>query len=251
MVIGLRSGIAFLEFTRILAPVSLAGLFVDFYLIRWIYRAEFKANHFHTSDVIASPNVQRGLLGTSLLVMLAFLVLLSLGMPPPAVAIALASLLILAASRQPRRALQEIDWPLLLFFSGLFVVMRAMQKSGLIDALLSSIHGLLNQDLFASLLNISWVSTLLSNVVSNVPAVLLLSPFFETLSNSKTAWITLAMSSTLAGNLTIIGSVANIIVFEIARTRLVQVSWLEYAKVGIPLTLLTILIGVISIYVWH
>jgi Na+/H+ antiporter NhaD/arsenite permease-like protein len=252
MLIGLRSEISFLEFMRILAPVSLIGLVIDYYLIRWIYKREFNSEALRTQDELFSPsNVQKGLLGTSLLAMLGFLVLLSLGMPPPSVAISLASLLILAASSKPRKALQEVDWPLLLFFSGLFVVMSGVQKSGLIDAILLPAQGFFTQNLLTSLINISLISTLLSNLVSNVPAVLLLSPLFESSAESKTAWVSLAMSSTLAGNLTIIGSVANIIVFEIARARLVTVGWLEYCKVGIPLTILTILVGIISIYFWH
>ena len=87
-------------------------------------------------------------------------------------------------------------------------------------------------------------------MVSNVPA-LLLSPLFETLPNQEIAWATLAMSSTLAGNLAIIGSLANIIVFEIARTRRVNVNWLEYCKVGIPLTIITIALGILVIYLMH
>ena len=129
--------------------------------------------------------------------------------------------------------------------------MSGVKKAGLIDPILAGAHSFLGQDELFSLLNIALASTILSNLVSNVPAVLLLSPLFETLPNQEIAWTTLAMSSTLAGNLTIIGSVANIIVFEIARTRLVNVSWLEYCRVGIPLTIITIALGILVIYLMH
>jgi Na+/H+ antiporter NhaD/arsenite permease-like protein len=85
----------------------------------------------------------------------------------------------------------------------------------------------------------------LSNLVSNVPAVLVLKPFVASLADPESAWLTVAMSSTLAGNLTIVGSVANLIVVQIARTHGVSIGFWDYAKVGAPLTLLTISFGVV------
>ena len=86
------------------------------------------------------------------------------------------------------------------------------------------------------------VSAVLSNLVSNVPAVLLLKPLIASMPDSETAWLLLAMSSTLAGNLTILGSIANIIVVEGARPS-VRIGFLEYLKVGVPLTLVTVALG--------
>jgi Na+/H+ antiporter NhaD/arsenite permease-like protein len=90
------------------------------------------------------------------------------------------------------------------------------------------------------------VSAALSNLVSNVPAVLLFEPVLRVMpeANQETAWLALAMSSTYAGNLTILGSVANLIVVEIARRDGTEISFVEYCKVGVPLTLLTLLLGV-------
>ncbi|MBZ0276951.1 MAG: anion transporter, partial [Anaerolineae bacterium] len=83
------------------------------------------------------------------------------------------------------------------------------------------------------------------NVVSNVPAVLLLRPVIATLPNAQQAWLTLAMASTLAGNLTLLGSAATLIVAEVARTQGVNLGFRAYLRAGIPITLLTILVGVI------
>ena len=83
----------------------------------------------------------------------------------------------------------------------------------------------------------------LSNLVSNVPAVLLFKPLMEVIPQQEQAWLALAMSSTLAGNLTLLGSVANLIVVESARRAGTELSFLEYLKVGVPLTLLTTLAG--------
>jgi Na+/H+ antiporter NhaD/arsenite permease-like protein len=93
---------------------------------------------------------------------------------------------------------------------------------------------------------LSMASAALSNLVSNVPAVLLFEPVMRTLpqASQQTGWLALAMSSTFAGNLTILGSVANLIVVESARREGVDVSFREYCKVGIPITILTLAMGV-------
>jgi Na+/H+ antiporter NhaD/arsenite permease-like protein len=92
----------------------------------------------------------------------------------------------------------------------------------------------------------SALAAVLSNIVSNVPAVLVFRPFIPHLADPRRAWLTLAMSSTLAGNLTVLGSVANLIVLQRARHQ-VRISLWEYARVGAPLTPLTIIIGVLMV----
>jgi len=87
------------------------------------------------------------------------------------------------------------------------------------------------------------VTAVLSNVVSNVPAVLLLKPVAASLPDHTRAWLLLAMASTLAGNVTIVGSVANLIVVEAARKQRIRIGFLEYFGVGLPLTLVTVLLG--------
>jgi Na+/H+ antiporter NhaD/arsenite permease-like protein len=81
--------------------------------------------------------------------------------------------------------------------------------------------------------------------VSNVPAVLLLKPFVQGLTDPHRAWLVLAMASTLAGNFTILGSVANLIVVERARRQNIEISFWSYFRIGAPLTLITIVIGVL------
>jgi Na+/H+ antiporter NhaD/arsenite permease-like protein len=90
---------------------------------------------------------------------------------------------------------------------------------------------------------LSLVTAVLSNIVSNVPAVLVMRPFIDALPNHDTAWLTVAMASTLAGNFAILGSIANLIVVEKAASRGVSISFWEYFRVGAPLTVLTIAVG--------
>ena len=91
---------------------------------------------------------------------------------------------------------------------------------------------------------LSGVAAALSNLVSNVPAVLIFRPFLAHVPNPGESWLALAMSSTLAGNLTLLGSVANLIVVQHAR-RKVDIGFWEYARVGVPLTALTLVVGIL------
>ncbi len=170
-------------------------------------------------------------------------VLLCLNFHPPAVAMGLASIVILAGSRKPQRALQEVDWTLLFLFAGLFVVMRGVEEAGLTAIIFERTQFLLNETSLAAATGLSATVAFISNLVSNVPAVMLYIPLVEAHGGRSGLWLLLAMASTLAGNLTIIGSVANLIVLEVTKNE-VQISFLEYLKVGLPVTILTLLVGV-------
>jgi Na+/H+ antiporter NhaD/arsenite permease-like protein len=142
----------------------------------------------------------------------------------------------------PRKIYQQVDWSLLLMFTGLFIVVHGFQVHVVAHWAIQGWTWLLQRPVTS----LSLVSAGLSNIVSNVPAVFLLEPVVQAVPQSlrETAWLALAMSSTLAGNLTVLGSVANLIVVESARREGVLVSFREYCKVGIPLTLLTLLLGI-------
>jgi Na+/H+ antiporter NhaD/arsenite permease-like protein len=137
------------------------------------------------------------------------------------------------------RIYREIDWPLLLMFAGLFVVVAGFEKALLTPDLVAAIGraGLTDNGMLSA------VTAILSNLVSNVPAVLVLRPFVGQTSDPQHAWLIVAMASTLAGNLTVLGSVANLIVVQLARAEGVTIGFWEYFRVGMPLSLLTILLG--------
>ncbi len=171
-------------------------------------------------------------------------VLLCMNFHAPSVAMALASIVILAGSRQPLRALQRVDWTLLFLFAGLFVVMRGVEEAGLTSLIFQRTRFLLGESSVRGAAGLSSVIAALSNLVSNVPAVMLYIPLLKAQAASETVWLLLAMASTLAGNLTVIGSVANLIVLETTKDD-VRISFMEYFKTGLPVTLLTIVAGVL------
>jgi Na+/H+ antiporter NhaD/arsenite permease-like protein len=155
------------------------------------------------------------------------------------VAAAGAAVLLLTRRVRPRKVYAAIDWDLLMLFIGLFVVVNAGERAGL-DARMFEILRPLGVTTIAGL---SATAAILSNVISNVPAVMLFTKIVPRLPDPHRAWLVLAMSSTLAGNLTILGSIANLIVVEGARRRGYRIGFWEYARVGVPLSLITVAFG--------
>jgi Na+/H+ antiporter NhaD/arsenite permease-like protein len=131
----------------------------------------------------------------------------------------------------------------LAFFAGLFIVMGGAQRAGVMTGLLDQVHRALGGSTAFMVTQLSGLTAVLSNLVSNVPAVILIEPFIVGLPDARWAWLALAMSSTLAGNLTLIGSVANLIVVHQARHE-ARITFVDYLKVGVPLTVLTLAVGI-------
>jgi Na+/H+ antiporter NhaD/arsenite permease-like protein len=237
LIIGQASGIPYVTFLLHLAPVAVIGLGICWAVIVLLYRAEFRGELPMIKQ--APPRTYPPLLWRSVAVVGLLLVAFLAGFPVATSAfIAAAALLV---SRLKARRLLFIEWDLLLFFCGLFIVTGAIESVGL-SGLLFTIFAPLLKNGVASL---SILTAVLSNIVSNVPAVLLLRPEIPNLTNPQQAWLVLAMASTLAGNLTLLGSVANLIVAEIAARRGTPLSFGAYLRVGVPVTILTIIVGVI------
>jgi Na+/H+ antiporter NhaD/arsenite permease-like protein len=148
---------------------------------------------------------------------------------------------VLLCSRRPHaaRLYEKINWNLILLFLGLFIVNGAMAQQHLTDQLFNAVQRSgLN---LRHPLDLSAITLLLSNLISNVPAVLLLQPAIPL--HDRQSWYLLALVSTWAGNLTLVGSIANLIVAESAAEFGLRLDLKTYCKAGIPLTLLTVLLG--------
>ncbi|HEX7380303.1 MAG TPA: anion transporter [Pirellulales bacterium] len=240
IIIGSLSGISYLRFCARLAPIAIAGLVLTFIMVSLVYRRQLSS-----SDATDAPrrsrraHVNRPLLVKSMLVTLATVLLFFAGYPIMLVALTAAGVMTLGRTR-PAKIYRAVDWPLLVMFIGLFVVVHAFEinvvQAWRLDRWQSPRE--------SPVVMVSGLSVVLSNLVSNVPAVLLFKPLMETIPEREQAWLALAMSSTLAGNLTLLGSVANLIVVESARRAGVRIGFLEYLKVGVPLTCLTTAMGV-------
>ena len=241
MIIGVSSGIPFTTFTGQLAPVSAAGLIVAWVVIVLVYRREFSGRRFSEDFILPREAVYRPLLNKAMFATGVMLVAFVAGAPIPLAALVAASLLLITRRIKPQRVFNEVDFSLLVFFAGLFIVTGAIEHSGLSGRIFTAAQPFASQGVAA----LALVAAVLSNLVSNVPAVLLFRPLVPQLGDPEQVWLTLAMATTFAGNLTLLGSVANLIVAEIARGRGIELSFREYLKAGVPITVGSMLIGVI------
>lgn len=239
MVIGSVSHISYVAFATALAPIALLSLVIVTGVVLALYRTEF-ASSARRDVALPQAQIKPYALAKSLAATLGAIVFFFLGAAPAKVAIVAGSLLLVSRRVKPQQLWSEIDWPLLVMFAGLFIVVRGFELAVFTPAHLAEMQSL---DLARPEL-LAVVSGALANLVSNVPAVLLLKPFVQDLVHPGRAWLVLAMASTLAGNLTITGSVANLIVVERARHAGVTISFWRYLIVGVPVTLLTVAIGV-------
>ena len=238
MMIASVSHLTYGDFAASLAPVAIIGLVATLSAIAFIYRADLRNDAPFVIQPVA-PRTYNALMLRATCGVSALVFLLFVGLSPAKAAMIVGGLLLLTRRLKSERVYAEIDWSLLLMFAGLFVIVAAAENTLLTDAIIPSIARLH----FDSVPALSAVVAILSNIVSNVPAVLLLKPFILTLGDQHTAWITVAMASTLAGNFTVIGSIANLIVVRTAAARGVRISFWSHFKVGAPLTLLTLAIG--------
>jgi Na+/H+ antiporter NhaD/arsenite permease-like protein len=237
MLIGSFSQIPYPAFAEALAPVAVLGLVLTFALLALAHRKDLHGAAFQARAPrlrVHRVLVLRSLLATALVVALFFA-----GQPPAKADIVIGALLLLTRRVKSSRVYAEIDWSLLLMFTGLFIIVAGAQRELLMPDAIRSVGNLHVE--FAPVLTV--VTALLSNLVSNVPAVLLLKPFVAVLPDHDRSWLIVAMASTLAGNFTVLGSIANLIVIEKAARRGVVIGFWDYFRVGAPLTVATLVVG--------
>jgi len=247
MLVGIWSGATFGSFALHQAPVALGGLAITYAWLRWAFRRELAAP-FPDPPSGVPVAVDRPLVTRALLVFAVAAVAWLAGGSLPLVAITAGALMVLVARRDPGYAIDRVEWPLLLFFASLFVVMRGFERTGAVDWLDARALGLVTGGSPWTMAGaVTAVLTVLSNLISNVPAVLLWRTTVPQLPDPALAWRVVAMSSTFAGNLLLIGSMANLIVAERAEARGVRIGFWEYARVGVPVTALTLGWGVVAL----
>jgi Na+/H+ antiporter NhaD/arsenite permease-like protein len=242
MLIASQSGIPFLTFFVKLAVPAGAAMILCYIFCILVFRKEFSARAFppvsHGSANEGGP-LDRMLLVKSLFAAGFLLVALGFGMRTSSAALLASALMLCTRRIDPQKVLAQVDFSLLVFFSSLFVLTSGVARSPLFQGLLNQIVPTLDTPgigFSASILAIS-------NLVSNVPAVMLLSPVAQGFPDSQTAWLVLAMASTFAGNLTLLGSVANLIVAEQGEKAGIRMGFSDYLKVGLPVTFISIAFG--------
>ena len=251
MLIGATLGLDFLAYSAMALPVVVGGLAATWALIAWQARGRWQladsaaalADAHERRQTETALDLWQTLKG---LVVAGALLVLFMWAPIPRETAALtgAGILLMSRKLHSTKMLGLVDWELLILFIGLFVVNRALQDTGIPAMVVSELAAsgidlAQPQELFVATL-------LLSNLVSNVPATMLLMP----LAAHPLAGPVLALVSTLAGNLIIVGSIANIIVVDAAARRGITIDWRTHARTGVGVTIATLAIAAAWLAWW-
>lgn len=234
ILIGSFSGISYIDFLRALAPVAVIGLAIQVGLL-WLLYPEVRSTQPSEQLLLGKARIFKPLYQKTIIITTGLLIAFAVGLPLAVSALVAASLLLITRRIKPQRILKEVDWNLLVMFSGLFILTKATQKLNLLQQFTYAVNS------SAGLVS---VTAILSNLISNVPAVLVLQPLIP--KDDTQSWLLLAAGSTLAGNLTLFGSVANLIVVEAATELGYKLTFWEHLRFGLPLTVLTLLL----LYLW-
>ncbi len=224
-----------------IVPVIIS-LIAAYYIIYLIYRHKFEIlSPAHISERRKSwPQFNQHQTRKGLAVVIILLILFFSPIPRELSALALAGLLLCSRSMHSRTILGLIDWHLITLFCALFIVIAGIEISGVPTYLVNYLNS--HHINIQNLVNLTFISSILSNIVSNVPAVMLIIKFLDP--SQAVQWYVTALASTFAGNFIIIGSIANLIVIEGAKEYQIHISFKEHAKVGIPVTLVSILLTI-------
>lgn len=151
---------------------------------------------------------------------------------------------------KPQNIYQRLDWELLLFFASLFVVIRGFEASGAVHNIIEYFRPGFQGSMESQLLAVSGVMLVLSNLVSNLPAVQLFRSLVASFTNSHFIWLAVSATGTLAGNATPFSSVANLIVLQQASKK-VRITFWEFARVGLIITIITTLEAIVILALEH
>ena len=247
MIVASFAHLGYASFAIHLAPAAILGLVVDFVVIAAVYRRSLGKAHA-PSDAATSRKIRvnRPLMIKASIVTLGVLAMFIAGYPTHLVAMTAGAVLLFTRRIKPQRVYRLIDWTMLAMFTGLFIVVAGFAATGLPAEAVS----LIGVQRLTHPVTLTVVVAILSNLVSNVPAVLLFRPLFPMLGGTRAVALLIASASTYAGNLTVVGSIANLIVVENARRRKINLSFVDYLRVGVPITLITLAINTAILALW-
>lgn len=238
IIIGSAGRLSYSSFFLKMLPVSFLGFVILYAILLYFYGRDLTQEI--SVETFFKVRYNRALTIKTLVVTSFVILFFMIGLPMELVALGAGCFLLVTRRIKPEKVYALIDFRLLVFFIGLFIIIKSLEFSYLSKNILESVGSLSISNLWF----LTVFSSVLSNIVSNVPAVLIIKSFLN--NGSEIHWLILAMSSTLAGNLTILGSIANIIVIEGASNR-VKITFWEYSKIGFFVTFLSVFLGTIVI----
>lgn len=261
IIIGSAAGLSYTDFLVNLAPLVVLLLMAFVGLSRWLFR-DALAFHPERVDEVLALDPKETLIGGALLpkalsvlgvVTLAFGLQEFLRYEPSVVALLGAGVLLLIAPDQLQEATAEIEWRTLLFFVGLFVMVGALVKVGVIEDLAGVVIDVTNGNLLVATVLLVIVSAVLSAMIDNIPYVATMVPLVATLSaqlpgDTTVLWWALAIGADLGGNATSIGASANVVALGVAERSGFKVRFSQFLAYGLPTVVVTL--GISLAYLW-
>lgn len=247
ILIGMQSGIPYSKFLLHLLPISFIGMSLIVLIIKLFFSKDFKnGGHlvFHENEFNYDFKSMKISVPIFMMIIVGFFFSHTFDISIPLIALAGASLILILGKIKPSKVIKEVDWVLLLFFAGLFIVVHGIEKVGVLDQFINNTRISNN---FEGIVSVHALSLILSQIVSNVPYTILMLPILKSAS-SDLLWLTLASAATLAGNATIIGAVANLIVIEVAKKYDIEIGFWQFFKIGLTITIITLLVSIIILY---
>jgi Na+/H+ antiporter NhaD/arsenite permease-like protein len=263
IIIGSRAGLDFNDFLVHMTPIIAIELIVFTLILPWLFRGSFQVDPARAADVMELNEREaiqdKGLLIKCGVVLLAvftgFVGHSVFHVEPSVVALLGAGILVLISSSKPKQYLASVEWETLLFFAGLFVMVGALVKTGVIKHLAQLATDATGGDALTAVMLILGVSALLSGVIDNIPYVATMSPLVADLSanitnpvHAEALWWALALGADLGGNMTAVGASANVVVLGIAKRAGTPISFWEFTRKGALVTVITIALA--APYLW-
>jgi Na+/H+ antiporter NhaD/arsenite permease-like protein len=273
IMIASKARLEFMDFIYNLAPVVILVMIAYIFTIKWMFgkqlsvRPELKARimEMKESEAITDHALTRKSLIVLALTVLGFLFHSQLGFEPATIALSGAGLLLLVAGKEPHHILEKIEWTTLFFFMGLFIMVGAVVKVGLIKVLAEQALNLTQGNMFATSMLILWVSAFASAVIDNIPYVATMNPLVIDMAKATwphitepmallhkaelmPVWWSLALGACLGGNGTLIGASANVVVAGISEKAGKKITFMQFTKYGMPLMVESVVIC--TVYIW-
>ena len=269
IIIGSAAGIDFTSFILGMGPTIVVTFVSSLFILRFLFAKELKTRFdaniiedFKQNHLIKDKKLLKNSLVILAGVIFFFIIQGYIGIEVSLIAFAGAAILLVTTKINLERILHEIDWSTLLFFTSLFIVIGIFSEAGGIRILSSTVLGVTGGDPWSTFFSVIWLSAIASGFVDNIPFTVTMVPLLETLTKNpeimagfghmaiNPLWWALALGADLGGNLTVIGSSAGVVAAGISAKYGFQLTFREWFKIGLPFTILTVIIGMVSLSVF-
>ena len=272
VIIGSKVGLSFNQFIVNLTPVIIPIFIIVLGYIWYINRVEFKPINtsmvklvsvelllekirFEFSNVRVDQNLMIKSIACLMLAILLFVTQTLTGMAPGVVALGMAMILLIISKANVEHVLEEVEWSTLLFFTGLFILVGALEEYGVIDWIAHNVFMNIGDNPYVIVLMVLWVSGIASGFLDNIPFTITMIPIIQLMLESNPIpnnilWWALALGACLGGNITMIGSSANIISVGIAKKYGVEISFIDFMKKGLIITLISLVLSSVYLLIY-